>query len=278
MKKLLAILTVVLMMAGAAQPAVAGFVDNFDTGYTTEDQPLNSPWFDVSPWGLTWQHTATGVTAAEKLSGNWSATTTNNPGPVNTGYHRTDAARPLNVPTTNTSLVWLTSWKIANTANNAYGRSALTPVSAVDTYNGWGENGGASWAGALSINVTQNGRIVTYYVDSTGTLDRDDVYPTGLDTAVTSWLDVRVTIPVASGATTATVEWKPSASGTWNPVSTVALDSAWGPTYMGIGAAHGYTLNDVWIDDVSISSIPEPVTLLTLAMGLVAVALKRRSR
>lgn len=264
LKKTLIALALVACVAIAAQPAVAGFYENWDTGYTTEGQALNSPWIDASD-GSMYQNRPMIATQTSAYSDGWAVTNT-----AGADYIRGVASRPTGVVSTDTDLVAM--WTLRAASGSGYARFALSPFAGAYTTDGWQH---ISMHGSIEVNVPGDGRIVIMYMPSTGVQDRQDVYFDSLPT--TDWITVRVTTPNASGGgQSAIVDWKPASSGSWTAVGDpIALDAAYNPIHCGIGATYPVGAQ-WWFDDVSVSSVPEPVTLLTLSLGLLAAALRRR--
>ena len=242
----------VACLAFATQPAMAATVNHdWDTGYTTDGQELNEPWFNATDYSLS-QNLPLGATNTDAYSDGWSVSSTTG----TEAYVRGVAARTTGSNDTDTDLVCTANWKFNNTAYS-YGRLALTPWAGAYGYDGWQH---ISHAGSFEYNITSDGRIVVMYMDGAYTQTRIDVYPEGMD--VTDWVSVRVSMPNALGAQTATIDWKPASSGTWALATTIELTEDFDPIYLGIGVTHDTIGNRVWLDDVTFSSTEPGAYLL----------------
>ena len=237
----------------APRAITGGFSENFDTGYTTEGQELNSPWFNATDYSGS-QNLPLGVTTTAASSDGRSVSTTTG----SEAYVRGVAARTTLIGPTETDLVCEASWKMDNASGYAYGRLALSPYAGAYGYDGWQH---ISMWGSFEYNITVDGRIVVMYMTEGGTQERIDVSPEGMD--VTDWVSVRVTMPEVSGEQTATIEWKATGSeDPWALATIIDLDSYFDPTYLGIGITHDRLGNRVWLDDIILSTTAASLALL----------------
>jgi hypothetical protein len=151
---------------GVAANLNASFIDNFDTGYTTDDQALNSPW--VSGGG------SIPIMARNKpawaLSDGWCLAQDGN------GVERGHASRPTGATTTETNISASVGLSVnAGSAGN-WGVLALS-TSPVVSSNAW-----YATPGTISVQWEPDWAIEVGTIDGNGTGHYTDFTPTGFNT------------------------------------------------------------------------------------------------
>lgn len=232
-------------------------MENFGVGYTTNGQILNSPWIDAR--GDVYQHNPIGATTTAACSGSWSASTT---GQGEDGYLRGVASKPTDAGPNDTDVVATAAIRMDNGNNYAYSRLALSPFAMASGDEGWAAS---ERPGSLEVDVmnyeSADDRFILWYVRTDGTRVRQDYAVAGLD--VTQWLEVRLSMPYASGGDqSASLEWKLAAADSWDMLGSIALDDSFSATNLGIGFTHTDPGNCVWMDDITFFSVSNLAWLL----------------
>lgn len=254
------------LMAAAILPACSArlhadvmFTDSFDTGYSSGDL-VGSPWVHQVGAPVHVVEWAAGASSSPFLLGTNSVDAGSEP----------MISRPTGAGAADTSVVLSTyAFGELSQSNMAL---VLTPHADPGT-NAWR---GSDSVGSLSLFWFPSYGIESYYVKNDGT----QVYMNDANVAKTGAggkVDLRLSLPKASGAQTATIDWKLASDSTWTTLRTVELESGFSADY--IGLRFGGPKGAIWMDDVSFHSVPEPssITILAVgAVGLLAYAWRKR--
>jgi hypothetical protein len=244
-----------VLVVGIAANLNAGFIENWDTeGYSDED-PLKSPWVDAQSTSSTLPTVARDMSSMA-LSGSNCVTH------MGGTFDESAASRPTYVGLSDTNVQAIASFRseVGGLWDDCL--FALSPSATA------GDDRWRSIPGSLALMWTPAYGVDTYYCDGTGTTTI--VHSTAARDGVgTDYVQFRMSMPYASGAQTATVDWRQLSSGTWtswSPVGTIGLDDRFRATNFGM-----MFYCTLWGDDMSVSSVPEPSSLVMMAGGLVGL-------
>jgi hypothetical protein len=254
----------VAVLTGLAANLNASVIsENWDTGYTVDESVLNSPWVDGGK-GTKLIHARSSTSMA--LSDGWC---------VCQGGGASDwgeSSRPTSAASTDTGVVAIASFKpeVSGTSNDAI--VALSPSATDPGGNRW-RDGAAK--GTVAMFWEPDWGVALYYTDSSGTLTQD--YHAGVGTGTgTNYVQMRISVPKASGPSTASFDFKLASDSTWTNVGTLSVDSSFNAANLCL-ALTGVQ----WGDDISFSSTasPEPSSLVLVTsalLGLLAYAWRKR--
>jgi hypothetical protein len=252
-KCVLGVAIVALFAVGAS----AGFVDNFDTGYATQDL-VGLPWVYQTGAPVRVVEWAGGAASSPFLLGTNSA---DSGGPAM-------ISRPTGVAPTDTD-VTLSSYFFGELNS-----STLSLVLGPHADPGTVEWRGSDNVGSLSLFWNCGYGAELYYVGNDGNYD---YYDRGGVAKMTGKVDFRFVAPRASGAQTVAVDWKVAGDSTWTNMANIPVESGFSADYIGLRFAGA---GSTWVDDVSFqSTVPEPsslVLVLGVMVGLVAYAWRKR--
>lgn len=241
----------ILAACSARLNADVMFTDNFDTGYTTNDSPLIAPWVDdtAGPGRIHAMNNPAGAS-----SDPWCAQA------VNGGYGG-QASVATGVASTDTSIV--ASFAIQAGASN---NSALLALSSSANAGGDGM-GWRTVPGSFGMQWISGYGFALYSATDGGAVSEVDYQ--GVATALDTPLLIRVSIPNATGAQTAVVDWKRPTDVSWTNVGSIGLNSSFRADYLGLYIAG----SNACVDDVHFESqsIPEPSSIALLIGGLIGL-------
>lgn len=229
------LIAVVVLAGGAADLSAAVIVENWDTGYTVDSSPLNSPWVNAGGVGnvpiVARNH------AGQAWSDPWSVAQSD--GPPGEGM----TSRPTGTTPNDYDTVATAVFKPEGVGSSGHGLLALSPsvLSGPDRWRDVPGSVAVLWTPTYGVEIysaTDGGGIAGY------------AYP-GVATGSADHVMFRISVPLELGSQTAVVDWKPASAGSWTNIDSILLSSTLRADNLGMALKGG-----VWADDVSFSSTP----------------------